>query len=100
MEVNQISLICKALADSSRLSIVLQLAQVLLGDGYVIQRTEARSNAIDGTADVIHLVVQVFPAFDDGTYRLFRERQFFMVVDDFFDSLQGEMGVGYGMHRV
>ena len=27
MEVNQISLICKALADSSRLSIVLQLAQ-------------------------------------------------------------------------
>ena len=51
--------------------VVLQLAQVLLGNGYVVQRPKAGGNAIDGPPDIVHFAVQVFAAFDNGLYGLF-----------------------------
>ena len=80
--------------------VVLELAQVLLGNGYIIEGTEAGGDTIDRPADVVHLVVQVFAALDDSIDSLLRKGQFFMSVQDFFYSLQGEMRMRNGMHSL
>ena len=78
--------------------VVLELAQVFLRDGYVIEGAEASGYPVDGAVQVFHFLVQVCPAFDNGVYGFLRQGEFFVVVQDFFHSLQGEMGVGYTVH--
>ena len=73
--------------------IVLQAAQVLLGDAYVVQGAESGGNPVNGPADILHLPVQVFAALDDGRLRLIGQDQLFFLVDNFFHSLQRETGM-------
>ena len=71
--------------------VVLQLAQVLPGNGDIVQGAETGGDAIYGTADVFHLPVQVFAALYNGLGGLFGKDQFLVFVQNFFYSLQGEM---------
>ena len=71
--------------------VVLELAQVLFGNGYVVQRAETGGDTVNRTADVLHFLVQVGTAFYDGVNGFLRQRQLFMPVDNFFYPFQGKM---------
>ena len=78
--------------------VVLQLTQFLGGNGYVTQRTETGGNAIDGTADVAHLAVQVLTAFLDSGDGFVAELQLFVFVEYFFDAFNRQSFMAYCMH--
>ena len=71
--------------------VVLQPAQVFLGNAHVIKGAEARRNSVNGPVQVFHLAVQVLPAFYDGLHGLRRKDQFFLLVDNLFHPLQREV---------
>ena len=80
--------------------VVLQLAQVLLGNAYVVQRAESGGDTIDRPPDIVHFVVQVLAAFHNGLHGFLRQRQFFFMVDNFLYPFQGKMCERDGMHII
>ena len=71
--------------------IVLQLAEVFCGNGDVAQTSESGGHTVNGTADIFHLAIQELAAFLNRRDGFLAKFQLHVIVNDFFDSVDGQM---------